>query len=571
MACKECSSVDCSKCKDPCSAIETALIGELAYVRGRRKSNGCEGFQTVENLICQANKSIADSLTAVPATATHRLLTADCELVNLPASTTFTETPITVFETPSLKLVPGATGNGHTNLQGDVKVSATAGNQVSIVGDGLFVPAGASETSLSVTDSNSIDFTASGVANHTLTADVRLSTAAGNQVTILADGLFVAAAAAETPITVTDSPTIDFSASGVSNHTVTGDVKISTVAGNRLTTDAEGLIVPQCTVTVTSGTQQAIPVATETVECGQTLHYWSESIEFTLADQAGVAINAEVIPSAQAGNALVVSGVDNRLYVPAGNTAVADTSSVNLTLTGSTISADVIISPDAGNAIVQNANGIYAAGLSETPLTVSDTATIGLVAGGLSNHTLSANLNISAAAGNAVTILGDGIYVSLGAETPLTATDGVTIDFTTSGTANHTITGEVKLSANAGNILTAVADGLYAAAGAAAQTPLTANDSTTINLTASGVDNHTLVADVNVSATANNNLTTNPDGLYVFTGLVGVQTGFNQPDNPSAIAALNTLTHPLGTLARVDVAGVPTWFKYDGTTWVFAF
>jgi hypothetical protein len=279
----------------------------------------------------------------------------------------------------------------------------------------------------------------------------------------------------------------------------------------------------------------------------------------------------EVTPSVQGGNSLVVSGVDGKLYVPAGNTAVSDTSSVNLTLTGSTITADVVISPNAGNAISIAANGLYAAGLSETPLSTSNTATISITSGGLSNHTISADVNISAVAGNALTLAADGLFVTPGAETSLTVTDSATIDFTANGTANHTLTGDVKISANAGNIISAVADGIFAAPTVAAQTPITVNDTTTINLTASGTDNHTLDADVNISTTVNNAITTDPTGLYVFTGLVGVQTGFTQPDNASAIAALNTLTHPTGTLARVDVAGVPTWFKYDGATWVFCF
>lgn len=66
-----------------------------------------------------------------------------------------------------------------------------------------------------------------------------------------------------------------------------------------------------------------------------------------------------------------------------------------------------------------------------------------------------------------------------GAETPLTANDSTSIDFTTSGVSNHILTGAVKLSANAGNIIQSLGDGLFAQAGAfggiTANAPFTGN------------------------------------------------------------------------------------------------
>jgi hypothetical protein len=46
-----------------------------------------------------------------------------------------------------------------------------------------------SATSLTVTDSSSVDFTASGTLNHTITAAVKISSTSGNRVSILSDGL----------------------------------------------------------------------------------------------------------------------------------------------------------------------------------------------------------------------------------------------------------------------------------------------------------------------------------------------------------------------------------------------
>lgn len=52
-----------------------------------------------------------------------------------------------------------------------------------------------------------------------------------------------AAGAAETPLTVVDSATVDLTASGTANHTLTAAVKVSAAAGQILTTDANGILV----------------------------------------------------------------------------------------------------------------------------------------------------------------------------------------------------------------------------------------------------------------------------------------------------------------------------------------
>lgn len=83
------------------------------------------------------------------------------------------------------------TGNGENAnpLTAAVNVSAAAGNQLSAVADGLFVPA----TVTNYADSWSVALTeAAGV----VTADVKRSAAAGNQLVEAADGLFVAPRAA---------------------------------------------------------------------------------------------------------------------------------------------------------------------------------------------------------------------------------------------------------------------------------------------------------------------------------------------------------------------------------------
>lgn len=92
----------------------------------------------------------------------------------------------------------------------------------------------------------------------------------------------------------------------------------------------------------------------------------------------------------------------------------------------------------------------------------------------------------------------------------LTAADSQTIDFTTSGTLNHTLTGSVKRSATANNAITEQADGLHVLSPV-----ITPIDSQEINLTVSGTHSHTLQANINLSALDGYSiLTIEADGLY---------------------------------------------------------
>ena len=155
----------------------------------------------------------------------------------------------------------------------------------------------------------------------------------------------------------------------------------------------------------------------------------------------------------------------------------------------------------------------------QTPLAVNDTATVDLTASGTDNHTLQADVKVSATAGNTLAVNADGLYVPAApasVQTPLTANDTPTVDLSASGLDNHTLQAAVKISASAGNTLAVNADGLFVPPVVVpAQTPLVANDTPTVDLTAGGVDNHTLQAAVKISAAAGNAVTVNADGLFV--------------------------------------------------------
>ena len=173
---------------------------------------------------------------------------------------------------------------------------------------------------------------------------------------------------------------------------------------------------------------------------------------------------------------------------------------------------------------------------AQTPLVANDTATVDLTASGTDNHTLQADVKVSATAGNTLAVNADGLFVPAPAtETLLVANDSSTIDFTTSGTADHTLTGVVKVSAAVGNTVAVNADGLFVpAATASVQTPITPVPTSSVDLTVSGTDDHTVTANVRVSAFPGNGVSIHADGVYA-------------EDTCTAIASI-----PSGSLAAGD-------------------
>lgn len=157
--------------------------------------------------------------------------------------------------------------------------------------------------------------------------------------------------------------------------------------------------------------------------------------------------------------------------------------------------------------------------VEETPITGVDSNSLDFTISGVNDHTVTANVKISATSGNQATINGDGLFVPLPSQTAITANDSTTIDFTVSGTNNHTITGSViipaLISTDLSNSLILGTDNkLYVTTGA--QTPITANDSARIDFTVSGTNNHTITANIIMSALisiqAGNDLILGSDG-----------------------------------------------------------
>lgn len=158
-----------------------------------------------------------------------------------------TESPIVVTDSTSLNLtVSGPTSH---NLTGNVIIDSVTGggdNLLTVGINGLYVPPTSSQVPLNVTDSNSIDFTASGPFNTNLTGSVRLDavTGSGNNIlSIGANGLY-APPNTSPPINATNTFSILLSASGVSNHDLAANLKVDTSPGNILVVSSDGVYVP---------------------------------------------------------------------------------------------------------------------------------------------------------------------------------------------------------------------------------------------------------------------------------------------------------------------------------------
>lgn len=150
--------------------------------------------------------------------------------------------------------------------------------------------------------------------------------------------------------------------------------------------------------------------------------------------------------------------------------------------------------------------------LGSTTLVANDSATIDFTTSGTGNHTLTGSVKLSSGlANNALTEQVDGIHVLSPVITPV---DTATIDLTVSGTHSHTVQAAVKISAVGGNQVIAQVDGIYVPAATLSETPFVANDSTTIDFTTSGTSNHTLTGSVKLDPAVDNIISSTGSGLY---------------------------------------------------------
>lgn len=234
--------------------------------------------------------------------------------------------------------------------------------------------------------------------------------------------------APETPNSKTDSSTVLITLSGTLNRNIQADVRVSATVGNQITVNGDGLFV-DFTITDLCPALALIPDAGAPAVFGTTRLIGKDCQAYTITE-------TPITP--------------------------VDTQSVNLTINGvqnHTVQADVILDPSPNNLAVIGAPGLL---VTETVFTPNTTSGIQATPGGTFGHSPSYNVRISATVGNVAVLNADGIYVApAGGETPITVVDTPSVDLGASGVSNHTLTASVKVSANAGNQISVLADGLY--------------------------------------------------------------------------------------------------------------
>ena len=175
-----------------------------------------------------------------------------------------------------------------------------------------------------------------------------------------------------------------------------------------------------------------------------------------------------------------------------GPITVLDTTTIDLTLTaGNVLSGVVNVSDDVGNIITIHADGIYAnvcTGITALPAGTPAVAGTALVGADCQTHAFPAF------------------------QTPITVADTSCLDLTL---AAGVLSGVPVVSPAVGNQLACTPAGLFVQPTVVPpETPITPVDTNSVNLTVSGVNGHTLQADVIISPTAGNSTSTTANGVY---------------------------------------------------------
>lgn len=268
-----------------------------------------------------------------------------------------------------------------------------------------------------------------------------------------------------------------------------------------------------------------------------------------------------------------------------GSFAVQDTATLHLNYAAALLQGDVKISATGGNSIISNLDGIYSPTFTETPITVSASSTILITPSGTDGHNLTASVIISSGGTNQLSIAGDGLFVpdmrtyilqgtnisitgsgtildpyvvassQSFTQTPISVINTPTISFATSGLNNHTITGNVNVSASGGNSITINPDGIYspvaatftvaqARASISANAPLAYNSSTgvlSIQQSSTSLDGFISSTDWNTFNTKIGSASAVGTGAPVYAGVTGTNLKFN-----NILAGTNVAVTPVG-------------------------
>lgn len=308
----------------------------------------------------------------------------------------------------------------------------------------------------------------------------------------------------ETSITVTDSNTVDFTASGTANHTLTADVKLNNTGNVTLTSTATGI---KADVVIPAETQTTLDSATLTIGNLLKIQYTGEdglpqtvSVDLTAL---AIDINVASISYNPLNGEITLTETDSTVHtIDIGPFAETITSLVDNT------DGSFTYTNEAGTPITW----------TETNTTITDTVTGHKVADYTSEDGTVTTINETVTTLNDFTLVGNVLGISYEDETGATISQDIDL---TSILPIETLT-TLDAPTLAGNVLSIKYTGedtvqqvqtIDLSTLNTVQTQLTANDSNTIDLTTSGTDNHTITADVKLDNTGNVNFTTSASGI----------------------------------------------------------
>lgn len=223
-----------------------------------------------------------------------------------PAAGGSAETPNSGATTSTLRIT--ASGASGRQIGGDVRISAASGNQVQAQSDGLFVPV----PTATITPAALV-----GALNTPITiSQVFGVDAAGNP----GRGVVSTGSGAETANSGAETPTAKVTAGGALGRQISVAVKVSSVAGNRIQLQSDGMYVSDSATAPSAGTIKAV-FASGTAA----VNYGEDATGAVVKEPAATQLQRLLVNStfsfATTSSGSEVNGLQVRVQVP-GGTAV---------------------------------------------------------------------------------------------------------------------------------------------------------------------------------------------------------------------------------------------------------
>lgn len=180
---------------------------------------------------------------------------------------------------------------------------------------------------------------------------------------------------------------------------------------------------------------------------------------------------------------------------------VVNTNSILLNLSNNTLTSNLNIDPASTLPITASGTGINFGCCPETPITANTTNTIQLTPSGSGGHVLTANLKYQSSGSILLSDSSAGLSAAVKYSTDANnvagnGTDnGIYVQSASAQLANFSHNGFVT-TGNSGTLLVGSDSKLYRITDPIPETSITGADTNTINLTVSGINNHTLQADL---------------------------------------------------------------------------